>query len=52
VVTEITDRVRERLSDLSAFMKELKQKFSIAYNFNHGRSGTLWEGRLKCSRVE
>ncbi len=51
-LTEIAKRVRERLFDLSAFMKELKQKFSIAYNFKHGRSGTLWEGRFKCSRVE
>jgi REP element-mobilizing transposase RayT len=51
-VTEIAERVRERLFDLSAFMKELKQKFSIAYNFKHGRGGTLWEGRFKCSRVE
>jgi len=51
-VTEIAERVRGRLFDLSAFMKELKQKFTIAYNLKHGRGGTLWEGRFKCSRVE
>ena len=45
-VTEIAKRVRERRFDLSAFMKELKQKFSIAYNSKHGRSGTLSEGRV------
>ena len=51
-VSEIANRVRERLFDLSAFMKELKQKFSIAYNFKHGRSGTLWEGRYKSTLVD
>jgi hypothetical protein len=44
--------VRERLFDLSVFMKELKQRMTLAYNFAHGRRGTLWEGRFKCSLVE
>ena len=34
-------------SDLSAFMKELKLKFTLAYNYSHGRSGALWDGRFK-----
>ena len=51
-ITEIANRVRERLFDLSRFMKELKQKFTLAYNFKHGRTGALWEGPFKCARVE
>ena len=38
-------------SDLSVFMKELKQRMTIAYNHSSGRSGTLWEGRFKCTLV-
>ena len=51
-VAEIAARVRERLFDLSVFMKELKQRMTLAYNAAHGRRGTLWEGRFKCTRVE
>ena len=51
-VTEIAERVRARLFDLSAFMKEFKQKLTLAYNHTHGRIGTLWEGRFRCVRVE
>jgi len=51
-VAEIAARVRERLFDLSVFMKELKQRMTLAYNYGHARSGTLWEGRFKCALVE
>ena len=51
-VAEIAARVRGRLFDLSVFMKELKQRMTLAYNYGHGRSGTLWEGRFKCTLVE
>ena len=51
-ISEIAGRVRERLFDLSVFMKELKQRMTLAYNARHGRSGTLWEGRFKCTRIE
>ncbi|MGI9244266.1 MAG: transposase [Verrucomicrobiales bacterium] len=51
-IAEIAARVRERLFDLSVFMKELKQRMTLAYNARHARSGTLWEGRFKCTRVE
>ena len=40
-VSEIAGRVRDRLFDLSVFMKELKQRMTLAYNFSHGRKGTL-----------
>ncbi|MFT4546151.1 MAG: putative transposase [Verrucomicrobiales bacterium] len=51
-VAEIAEQVRRRLFDLSLFMKELKQRMTIAFNFKHERRGTLWEGRFKCSLVE
>lgn len=50
-VSEIAVRVRDRRFDLSVFMKELKQKMTIAYNHSSRRKGTLWEGRFKCTLV-
>ena len=38
--------------DLSAFMKLLKQRFTLGYNARHGRKGTLWEDRFKSVLVE
>lgn len=50
--TEVADRVRARLCDLSIFMKELKMKLTAAFNAMHERRGTLWEGRYKSTLVE
>jgi hypothetical protein len=42
-----------RMHDLSAFMKTVKQRFSIWYNRNHGnRRGTLWMERFKSVLVQ
>ncbi len=41
-----------RLGDVSIYMKELKQRFSIWYNHAHGRFGTLWAERFKSVLVE
>ncbi|MEK7996000.1 MAG: chemotaxis protein CheW, partial [Planctomycetota bacterium] len=38
--------------DVSEFMKTLKQRFSVWYNRNHERVGTLWEERFKSVLVE
>jgi hypothetical protein len=38
--------------DLSEFMKGVKQRFTQWYNREHGRTGTLWEGRFKSVLVE
>ena len=46
------NRFRERMYDLSGFVKELKLKFSKYYNAQNDRKGTLWEERYKCSLVE
>ncbi len=52
LVTELAGRVRDRLFDLSSFMKEVKQKFSAWFNLTRGRKGTLWEERFRSVLVE
>ncbi|MEZ5329951.1 MAG: transposase [Verrucomicrobiales bacterium] len=44
--------VKERLFDLSMFVKELKFKFSVWFNKWHGRKGTLWEERFRSVLLE
>ena len=39
--------LREKLSSLSEFVKEIKQTFSRYYNKKHHRRGTLWGERFK-----
>ncbi len=41
-----------RMWDVSAFMKVLKQRFSVWFNRQHSRTGTLWEERYKSVLVE
>jgi hypothetical protein len=41
-----------RMTDVSEFMKTLKQHFSVWYNRSHGRYGTLWAERFKSVLVE
>lgn len=41
-----------RIGDLAVFVKELKQRFSIWYNANHDRQGTLWSARFRSVLVE
>ena len=38
--------------DVSIFMKELKQRFSIQYNRTHGRFWTLWAERFRSVLIE
>ena len=52
LVSELADRVRSRLFDLSSFMKEVKQTFSAWFNLTRGRTGTLWEERFRSLLVE
>ena len=44
--------LREKLSNLSEFVKEIKQTFSRYYNKKHHRRGTLWGERFKSLIVE
>jgi REP element-mobilizing transposase RayT len=45
-------RFLDRMLDLSEFMKTLKQRFSMWFNREHTRVGTLWEARFKSVLVE
>jgi hypothetical protein len=45
-------RFFDRMWDLSAYMKDLKQCFSQWFNRKHGRRGVLWEGRFDSELVE
>jgi hypothetical protein len=40
------------MGDVSAFVKTLKQRYSMSYNSRHTRTGTLWEERFKSVLVE
>jgi len=46
------DRQLAMMGDLSPFMKLVKQRFSVWYNLNHQRYGTLWAERFKSVLVE
>lgn len=41
-----------RMASLPMFVKILKQRFSLLYNRQHGRVGTLWEDRFHSVLVE
>ena len=49
---DIRQGLIERMGDVSAFMKELKQRFSRWFNRRHERFGTLWAERFKSVIVE
>jgi putative transposase len=46
------ERQQAMMGDVSAFMKLVKQRFSIWYNRHHERVGTLWCERFKSVLVE
>jgi REP element-mobilizing transposase RayT len=45
-------RQRALMNDVSAFMKLLKQRFTIWFNKTHNRFGTLWAERFKSVLVQ
>jgi len=45
-------RILSRMGDLPAFMRELKQRFTIWYNHKHENQGTIWSSRYKSLIVE
>jgi REP element-mobilizing transposase RayT len=49
---EWREKYISRMGDLSAFVKELKERFSKWYNRKNHRRGTLWEERFKSVLVE
>lgn len=49
---EILRKLRARMGDLSMYLKEIKQLFTMWYNRTHHRFGTLWAERYKSVLVE
>ena len=49
---QLRTRLLARMHDLSAFVRELKQRFGIWYNHRHGNRGTLWADRFNSVIVE
>lgn len=45
-------RIRQRMCDLSEFTKGIKQRFSMWYNTQNNRKGTLWEERFKSVLID
>jgi putative transposase len=45
-------RLRLRLTDISSLMKDLKQSFTVWFNHQHHRRGTLWGERFHSSILE
>lgn len=45
-------RILSRMGDLPAFMRELKQRFTIWYNHKNNNTGTIWAARYKSLVVE
>jgi len=52
LVEDQQNKLRMRMGDISAFVKTIKQRYSMSYNGRHGRKGTLWEDRFKSVLVE
>ena len=50
--TAARERILSRMGDLPAFMRELKQRFTIWYNHKHDNAGTIWAARYKSLLVE
>ena len=49
---KIRRKLLARMSDVSEFMKTVKQRFSVWFNRTHKRYGTLWADRFKSVLVE
>ncbi len=50
--SETTEQWRQRLSDVSDFMKVLQQSFTAWYNRTHNRRGYFWADRFKSVILE
>ena len=49
---ELREKYLTRMWDVSQFMKELKQRFSLWFNKRESRKGTLWEERFTSVLLE
>jgi REP element-mobilizing transposase RayT len=49
---KMREKLLRRMGDISEFMKTVKQRFSIWFNRNHNRFGTLWAERFTSTIIE
>ncbi|MDQ8209883.1 transposase, partial [Coraliomargarita sp. SDUM461003] len=49
---QLRAKLLARMGDVSEYMKAVKQRFSVWFNRNHKRYGTLWADRFKSVLVE
>lgn len=49
---EARRKIISRMGNLSSFMRELKQRFTLWYNGHKKQKGTMWESRYKSVLVE
>ncbi len=49
---EVIEKYKRRFCDLSLYVKEVKERFTLWYNLKHQRVGTLWSGRFKSVLVD
>lgn len=50
--SDVYDRIRMRLFNLSSYVRDLKLRFSKWFNNENERKGTLWEERFRSVMVE
>jgi REP element-mobilizing transposase RayT len=43
-------RLRERMNDISEFMKTFKEAFNVRFKRERGYTGSIWSGRFKSTR--
>lgn len=52
LTTSEISKFKEKLNDISEFMKLLKQKFALWYNTQNNRKGHFWSDRFKSVLIE
>ena len=52
MVDAAQNRLRERMNDISEFMKTFKEVFNIRFKRERGYTGSIWSGRFKSTLVE
>ena len=52
MVESAQNRLRERMNDISEFMKTFKEVFNIRFKRERGYTGSIWSGRFKSTLIE
>ena len=52
MVDAAQNRLRERMNDISEFMKTFKEVFNIRFKRERGYTGSIWSGRFKSTLIE